>query len=257
MFFGAESILGSQCYIFTLGEYFAESSIDLESESRKVLLCLTKETTWKDRFCGWYDTGLSPKGKEQTQEYAQRIKKSGIKLNYAFNSPLIRSQETLSIILNEIEQPDVQIETNWNLNARHLGALTGLNIDETIAHYSYEQVDHWTNYYTVLPPSMTTKHKYYLSIINKFNDIGEEVPAAESFQMVQNRVNRYWTDNVVPCLEDKDTNILIVCHDSTLLTISKFLEKTVVYSSTLNINVKPPFYYDVDISGKPLNKIPL
>lgn len=206
-------------------------------------------------FTGWYDSKLSADGKRECQRVAENLKMAGFNFDLAYTSELERTRTSLEIILNEINQEYVPVEHNWLLNERHYGALTGMNINETIARYSYEQVDYWANYYTLAPPAINPTHKYYIDIQNKFEDIVDNIPKSESFENLQTRVIYFWNNKITPNLKSGH-EILIVTHEATLQAISKHLDDAAYnYSFTnTNFNVETPYFYEFDDDIKPIVK---
>ena len=76
--------------------------------------------------------GLTKKGKEQAQETAEKLK--NIKFDVIFASPLIRAQETATIIAAEHK---LEILTKEALKERHSGSLDGRVIKEVEAELSH------------------------------------------------------------------------------------------------------------------------
>ena len=104
----------------------------------------------ENRFTGWTDIDLSPKGIEEANEAGEKLK--GYKFDIAFTSVLIRAKRTLDIILNIIKQTDIPIEYDKALNERMYGDLQGLNKDETREKFGAEQVHLWRRSYDIAPP---------------------------------------------------------------------------------------------------------
>jgi 2,3-bisphosphoglycerate-dependent phosphoglycerate mutase len=80
-------------------------------------------------------------GAEEAATAGKTLKRGNYEFDVAYTSVLKRAQDTLCIILNELEQTDVPVHTSWRLNERHYGSLTGLNKSETAAKYGEEQVE--------------------------------------------------------------------------------------------------------------------
>jgi len=53
---------------------------------------------------------------------------------------LTRAHQTLKIITEHIDQPNLPVEESWRLNERHYGALTGFNKAELAEQYGENQV---------------------------------------------------------------------------------------------------------------------
>jgi 2,3-bisphosphoglycerate-dependent phosphoglycerate mutase len=151
----------------------------------------------ENRFTGWTDIDLSPKGIEEANEAGEKLK--GYKFDIAFTSVLIRAKRTLDIILNIIKQTDIPIEYDKALNERMYGDLQGLNKAETSEKFGAEQVHLWRRSYDVAPPG------------------------GESLKDTAARVIPYWESKIVPELK-AGKNVLISAHGNSLRALVKFLE---------------------------------
>ena len=152
----------------------------------------------ENRFTGWTDIDLSPKGIEEANEAGEKLK--GYKFDIAFTSVLIRAKRTLDIILDIIKQKDIPIEYDKALNERMYGDLQGLNKDETREKFGAEQVHLWRRSYDIAPPG------------------------GESLKDTAARVIPYWESKIVPELK-AGKNVLISAHGNSLRALVKFLEK--------------------------------
>jgi hypothetical protein len=85
----------------------------------------------ENRFTGWYDAELTEQGKEEAKKSGQLIHQLNINFEQAFTSFQKRAFNTLSIILEEIDQKNLITTKAWQLNERHYGALQGLDKKET------------------------------------------------------------------------------------------------------------------------------
>ena len=88
------------------------------------------EWNLENRFTGWVDVDLAPKGKLEACKSGELIKEQKIKIDYFFTSFQKRAIETLNLILNTLRVKENEIIKAWQLNERHYGSLTGLNKDE-------------------------------------------------------------------------------------------------------------------------------
>lgn len=151
----------------------------------------------ENRFTGWTDIDLSPKGIEEANQAGEKLK--GYKFDIAFTSVLIRAKRTLDIILEIIKQKDIPIEYDKALNERMYGDLQGLNKDETREKFGAEQVHLWRRSYDVAPPG------------------------GESLKDTAARVIPYWENRIMPELR-AGKNVLISAHGNSLRALVKFLE---------------------------------
>jgi len=112
------------------------------------------ESEWNRRnmFTGWQDVDLSEEGVTEAHRAGCMLKAAGARLDLAFTSTLKRAQNTLKIILSELDQEDLPIVYDAALNERHYGDLVGLNKDEARKRWGEEQVHLWQRSYDVAPP---------------------------------------------------------------------------------------------------------
>jgi 2,3-bisphosphoglycerate-dependent phosphoglycerate mutase len=112
----------------------------------------------QNRFTGWIDVPLSPKGEEEAHQAAQALLEEGIQFHQACTSSLLRAQQTLDILLADLELlspsglPSIPVLKDAALNERHYGELQGLDKDEMRKKYGAEQVKLWRRSYDVRPP---------------------------------------------------------------------------------------------------------
>lgn len=152
----------------------------------------------ENRFTGWVDIDLSPKGIEEAHSAGKKL--VDYKFDAAFTSALMRAQKTLTIILEEISQTEIPVEKDKALNERMYGDLQGLNKDETRKQYGDEQVKIWRRSYDIAPPS------------------------GESLKDTADRVLPYWEEKIAPALKS-GKNILISAHGNSLRALIMHLEK--------------------------------
>src|SRR3954466_4944606 len=114
------------------------------------------ESTWnrENRFTGWVDVDLSPKGLEEARAAGRLLRAEGYRFDLAFTSVLKRAIRTLWLPLDQLDQMWLPEEKHWRLNERHYGALQGLNKAETAAKYGEEQVLIWRRSYDIRPPAL-------------------------------------------------------------------------------------------------------
>lgn len=92
----------------------------------------------ENRFSGWTDVDLTPKGVEESRLAGQLMKQKGFQFDIAYTSVLTRAIRTCILINEEMNLLWIPHYKTWRLNERHYGALQGLNKAETAEKYGKE-----------------------------------------------------------------------------------------------------------------------
>ncbi|WP_455476394.1 2,3-bisphosphoglycerate-dependent phosphoglycerate mutase [Bartonella sp. B17] len=122
---------------------------------RTLVLIRHGQSEWnvKNLFTGWKDPDLTERGHEEAITAGNNLKKFGLKFDIVYTSALQRAQKTAQHILEQMEQPDLQLIKTSALNERDYGDLSGLNKDEVRQQWGKEQVEIWRRSYTIAPPN--------------------------------------------------------------------------------------------------------
>ncbi|PNF18643.1 Phosphoglycerate mutase 1 [Cryptotermes secundus] len=214
------------------------------------------ESVWtsENLFCGWVDIGLTDKGREEAKHAGEALNSERLKFDVAYTSVLTRANDSLEIILKEIEQPELPVTQAWELNERHYGALTGHNKIEMAVKYGKEQVQIWRRSFDVLPPPMGKDHKYYCHIVNnpKLKSIRDKIPQTESLKTTMLRVIPFWNSAIVPNIKS-GKRVLIVCHGTSLRGIVKHIDR-MSDEAVMNLNLPTgiPFIFEFDADFNPV-----
>ncbi len=181
----------------------------------------------QNRFTGNLDVPLTPLGEHEAHLAGQKLK--DFHFDFAYTSMLIRAWETLSIVLEEIKQTQIQIIENAALNERMYGSLQGLNKAETALKYGDEQVDIWRRSYKIHPPD------------------------GESLEDTFNRTVPYYQSEIEPKLKGGQS-VLIVAHGNSLRALKMYLENISPEDIVkVNIPTGTPRNYDFDKNMKILS----
>lgn len=180
----------------------------------------------EDRLAGWMDVPLSRKGIEEALERASKLE--NIELDLAFASNLVRTQETVFIILSgqkktgalvhekannkyEIEKVDwysypkklnkdiIPVYYSAALNERHYGKLQGKKKQKMIEKYGEEKVSAWRWDFEPGPPE------------------------GESLKNVYERAVPYFKQKILPAVKE-GKNVLVCAHQSSLRALVKYIE---------------------------------
>ncbi len=183
------------------------------------------ESQWnlENRFTGWVDVPLSPRGEEEARAAGRKL--AGFQFQYAYTSVLKRAIDTLRIVLEAIGQPDLPVEKDAALNERRYGDLQGLDKAETAAKYGEQQVKIWRRSYDVRPPG------------------------GESLKDTAARVLPYYQQRIEPKLR-AGKNIIIAAHGNSLRALVMHLDQlTPEQVLELNIPTGAPLVYDFHPNG--------
>nr|XP_042128964.1 bisphosphoglycerate mutase isoform X2 [Peromyscus maniculatus bairdii] len=113
------------------------------------------EGAWnkENRFCSWVDQKLNSEGLEEARNCGRQLKALNFEFDLVFTSMLNRSIHTAWLILEELGQEWVPVESSWRLNERHYGALIGLNREKMALNHGEEQVSQMmTSSTSLFPP---------------------------------------------------------------------------------------------------------
>lgn len=145
-------------------------------------------------FSGWHQIDLDPSGIEEAKKIGEKLKNE--KVTKAYQSDLIRSQQTLELVLNGYHQ-GFEIITDPRIKERDYGNLTMLNKDEV------EKKD---------PVHFRLWHRSY----------NVSPPGGESIEMVEKRVLDFLNDNI-PTWK-KDDVIFISAHGNSIRPMRRYFE---------------------------------
>lgn len=196
----------------------------------KLVLIRHGESQWnlENRFTGWIDVPLSPKGEREAREAGEKLR--DFRFDCAFTSVLTRAKETLRLVLEAIGQTDIPVEEDQALNERMYGELQGLNKAETAKKFGEQQVKIWRRSYDVRPPG------------------------GESLKDTADRVLPYYQRRIHPELEQGKT-VLIVAHGNSLRALVMHLDQLSKEEVLeLNIPTGAPLLYEFDESGKVIRR---
>jgi 2,3-bisphosphoglycerate-dependent phosphoglycerate mutase len=218
------------------------------ADKHTLVLVRHGESTWnlENKFTGWYDCPLSPKGTEEVIEAGRLIKKEGIIANVAHTSLLQRAIRTLWHVLEETELMWIPIQKTWQLNERHYGALQGLDKQATVDKYGKDQVLLWRRSYDIPPPTVDKTSEHHPANDPRYAGFEFAENFTESLATTLDRVVPYYENEIVPQLKAGKT-VLVAAHGNSLRALVKHLdgidEATI---SELNIPTGTPLIYELD-----------
>mmetsp|Transcript_11172 Transcript_11172/g.14701 ORF Transcript_11172/g.14701 Transcript_11172/m.14701 type:complete len:280 (+) Transcript_11172:33-872(+) len=224
------------------------------ADKHTLILVRHGESTWNlsNKFTGWYDCPLSPKGHEEVKEAGQLLKKEGLKADIAFTSLLQRAIRTLWHVLEQSERMWIPVTKAWELNERHYGALQGLDKQETVDKFGKDQVLVWRRSYDVPPPTVDKTNEHHPANDERYAGVEFDEDFTESLSTTLERVVPYWDAEIVPHIKAGKT-VLVAAHGNSLRALVKHLdgidEGTI---AGLNIPTGTPLVYELDENLKPI-----
>ena len=173
----------------------------LPAMSNRLVLVRHGQSEWNKRnlFTGWKDPDLTDKGLIEARWAGRVLKDQGLKFDVAFTSLLRRAENTLDIILGEMEQSQIPVHRDAALNERDYGELSGLDKDEAKTRFGEEQVLKWRRSFDIPPPG------------------------GESLKQTADRVLPYYYANIWPLLAAGKT-VVVVAHGNSLRGLIMKLE---------------------------------
>ena len=186
------------------------------------------ESQWnlENRFTGWVDVPLSPKGEEEARQAGEKLKAAGIRFDLAFTSVLQRAIRTLEITLDVLGQSDIPVEKDQALNERHYGDLQGLNKAETAKRFGDDQVHIWRRSYDVAPPG------------------------GESLKDTAARTLPYFAAKILPVVKAGKA-VLVAAHGNSLRSVVMHLDRLSREEVLeLNLGTGVPILYEINVEGK-------
>jgi 2,3-bisphosphoglycerate-dependent phosphoglycerate mutase len=221
----------------------------------KVVFLRHGESQWnmENRFTGWTDVDLTPKGCEQAKQAGQLMLEAGFKPELAFTSLLKRAIRTLWIGLDEMDLMWVPVRRAWELNERHYGALQGLNKGETAAKYGDEQVLIWRRSYATPPPALEPDDERYPGHDPRYAGLTDaQLPLAECLRDTVDRVLPYWDAEIAPAIRSGQS-VIVAAHGNSLRALVKHLDDISDEAILkLNIPTGAPLVYELDADLKPI-----
>jgi 2,3-bisphosphoglycerate-dependent phosphoglycerate mutase len=223
----------------------------------KLVLLRHGESIWnrENRFTGWTDVDLSPKGVEEAGQAAELLKKEGFSFDVCYTSYLKRAIKTLWIVLEKMDLMWLPVLKSWHLNERHYGALQGLSKLETAEKVGKEQVFAWRRSYDVRPPALEMSDKRFPGHDLRYAQLADgRLPCTESLKDTIERVLPYWKDVIAPDIR-QGKRVLISAHGNSLRGLVKHLEG-ISDDEIPNVEIPTgiPLIYELDENMKPIKR---
>ncbi len=221
----------------------------------KLILCRHGQSEWnlENRFTGWADVDLSPKGEQEAKDAGLTLKHEQLSFDLAYTSVLKRATRTLWIMLEEMSLTWIPVTNAWELNERHYGALQGLNKSQVAAEYGEEQVQIWRRSYDTPPPPLNNDDERHPRFEIRYAGVSD-LPASESLKDTLLRVKPYWQTKIMPSLLGNQ-DVLIVAHGNSLRAMVKMIEN-ISDEEIVDFNIPTgiPLAYEFNENLKPIKQ---
>jgi 2,3-bisphosphoglycerate-dependent phosphoglycerate mutase len=185
------------------------------------------ESTWNaaNRFTGWVDVDLSPRGVEEAVESGRLLAgEKDLELDVCRTSVLTRAIRTADLALHAADLSYLPVQRHWRLNERHYGALQGLNKAEMSERHGAEQVKVWRRGYDTPPPALAEDDPGHPRNDPRYRLVpASALPATECLADVVRRLIPYFEDVIVPYLL-LGLGVIVVAHGNSLRALVKHLE---------------------------------
>ena len=171
------------------------------NETGRLILVRHAESIWnaKGVWSGITDIGLSEKGKSDCPIVDEALRKTAIRIDVAFHTEQIRTEETLMGILQAMGPNNVRVLREARFNERNYGEYTGMDkwkVKEQLGQERFDQVRRgW--------------------------DV--PIPNGETLKQVCERVVAAYSERVLPLLQE-GKNVMIVGHGNGLRALMKHLQ---------------------------------
>ncbi|KAJ3429227.1 phosphoglycerate mutase [Anaeramoeba flamelloides] len=221
----------------------------------KVVFIRHGESVWNKEnvFTGWTNVALSEKGEKEAKEGGIILKEKGYTFDVAYTSVLKRANDTLDLVLQELELSNIPITKSWRLNERHYGALQGKNKAKTVEEEGLEQVMIWRRSYSTPPPPLTKEDERYPGNDPLYKDLNEdELPLTECLKDTVERALPFWNETIVPSIKN-GKKVIVAAHGNSLRAICKYLDDMSEEEiCKLNIPTGVPLVYELNEEMKPI-----
>ncbi len=179
------------------------------------------EWNLQNRFTGWVDVDLAPKGKLEACKAGESIKELKININHFFTSYQKRAINTLKLILNTMRIKEDRIVKAWELNERHYGTLTGLDKDEMKKKLGEKKVQMFRRSWDISPEPLSKNNPFHPLNIEIYKYVPKEkIPDTESLKNTYDRVIPYFEKNIQGKIND---NVIIAAHGNSIRSLCKYL----------------------------------
>lgn len=204
-----------------------------------------------DRVQGWSDAVLTPAGEETVTYAARGVKAAGIKFTAAYSSDSGRSIQTGQIILDEIGQSDLHLNTDWRLREFNFGTYEG-DLNHTM----------WTD--IAADQGLTLEEwlakgvdpREFANSVAKLDQ--EKVESginwpAEDYDTITARLDEVLTEIAAKVSEQGGGNVLVVSHGLSIRAMIEMIQQGEMPDGVANASITTIDYEDGAFSVKKMD----
>jgi 2,3-bisphosphoglycerate-dependent phosphoglycerate mutase len=210
-----------------------------------------------NRFTGWWDSDLTPKGEAEARQAGVLLDEAGILPDVVHTSLQTRAIRSANLALESMGRLWVPVRRSWRLNERHYGDLTGLDKAETTAKHGADQVKIWRRAYDIAPPPISATNAFNPADDPRYAELDPAViPASECLADVVGRTWPWFEDAIAPDLRVGRT-VLVAAHGNSLRAMVKVLDAISDDEiNELNLPTGVPIVYELGDDLRPTAKQP-
>jgi phosphoglycerate mutase, BPG-dependent, family 1 len=215
------------------------------------------ESIWnrEHRFTGWTDIDLTAQGEQQARRAGQMLRLEKWEFDLAFTSVLKRCIRSQWLMLEALDQTWLPVFTDWRLNERHYGELTGHTHAEVIAVHGAQRVLEWRRSFRARPLPLPMDDPRDPTLSRRYtNVLSTRLPRTESLSDTTARVREFWEEMLKPSIRS-GMRILVCAHGNSLRALVKVLDRVSdAEISHLDIPNGVPLVYWFDADVRPLGR---
>lgn len=175
------------------------------------------------RFTGLLDVDLTYLGAQQARAAAGLMERSGAHPDVVLTSPLQRARRTAELVIAELGLVDVPLLSNWRLEERDYGILTGLAKGQVWERYGPERLFEWRRTLHGKPPAAGPEQVAGWDVVSPVTPDSPAPGSSESLQDVIDRVRPCWEGEIRRMLHDGRC-ILVVAHGNSLRALCAVID---------------------------------
>jgi 2,3-bisphosphoglycerate-dependent phosphoglycerate mutase len=161
----------------------------------------------------------------QAQIAAEMLRDAEWIFDCGFSSMLTRAIRTYWVVAKHLHRDQERaLLTDWRLNERHYGILTGMTKAEVSAQYGPLQLTNFRFKADARPEPVPPKHQYSPESDPRYSRFApQSLPRGESIDDAAIRVRAAWSDLILPRIL-AGNRVLVCAHGTTLRSLIQIIE---------------------------------